>query len=229
MLASALQLLPRRGLMLWRVARYFNSLFLLPWRKIKLRKHKTDLLNIRTMAVKNEQEKETQNFTPQTYILFCVFLLHCSNLFSERPVSKWRSYLTVAYFFPTFTIPFVYFSGLLCMETFINPLYKWYDVCQASFRNKCQSFRVPQVLIDLIATRICSPTIIIMKTQLFVYITIAYPNTFTTFKASKLIPIRSKTLVFVRNRFLGLRRIGWKLLGMILWFIYGHTDLRNVW
>ncbi len=41
-------------------------------------------------------------------------------------------------------------------------------VCQASFRNKCQSFRVPQVLIDLIATRICSPTIIIMKTQLFV-------------------------------------------------------------
>lgn len=210
MLASALQLLPRRGLMLWRVARYFNSLFLLPWRKIKLRKSKTDLLNIRTMAVKNEQEKRnTKLHTTDLYPISAYFLLHCSNLFSERPVSKWRSYLTVAYFFPTFTIPFVYFSGLLCMETFINPLYKWYDVCQASFRNKCQSFRVPQVLIDLIATRICSPTIIIMKTQLFVYITIAYPNTFTIFKASKLIPIRSKTLFFVRNRFLGLCRIGW--------------------
>ncbi len=164
MLASALQLLPRRGLMLWRVARYFNSLFLLLWRKIKLRKHKTDLLNIRTMAVKNEQEKETRNFTPQTYILFLSIFIAPVPIYSLK--GQWANedqYLTVAYFFLTFTIPFVYFSGLLCMETFINPLYKWYDVCQASFRNKCQSFRVPQVLIDLIATRICCPTVIIMK------------------------------------------------------------------
>ncbi len=156
----------------------------------------------------NKKKKhETSHHRHISY--FWVFLLHRTNLFSERPVSKWRSYLTVAYFFPTFTIPFVYFSGLLCMETFINPLYKWYDVCQASFRNKCQSFLVPQVLIDLIATRICCPTIIIMKHScLFIsplHILIRLPLS----KPVNCFPSEAKHCFFVRKRFLGPRRIGW--------------------
>ncbi len=58
------------------------------------------------------------------------------------------------------------------------------------------------------------------ETQLFVYITIAYCNTFTTFKASKLIPsklipILSKTLFFCYKKVFGTAQDRVKLLA---WF-----------
>lgn len=103
---------------------------------------------------------------------------------SEGPVTEWRLRLTDAY--SSLHSPFRLFIlwGLFCMKAFINLLYKWYVICQASICNKRWShagLNWPDCY-----ARMCFLTVIIMKTHLFVCFTTSYLNVLTALKTMKL-------------------------------------------
>lgn len=122
-------------------------------------------------------KKEIRNFTPQTYILF-LHIFYCAVTICSlkgqwaNEDHTWQlliSFLRSPFHLFIFQVSFAWkHSSICCINDMmcVRPVF----AINANLL----------FLIDLIATHICSLTIIIIKTQLVFYTPMAYPNTFTT-------------------------------------------------